>query len=60
MENKNLWKIKTPYGVKNWAYIKRLMDQDVKGNKVKIEVLGGVAEVTECPEHITIEILDHD
>lgn len=25
-----LWKIRTPYGIKNWAYIKRLMDQDTE------------------------------
>ena len=28
--------------------------------KVVIEVLGGVAEVTQCPEGVEVEIIDHD
>ena len=27
---------------------------------VVIEVLGGVAEVTSCPENVEVEIIDHD
>lgn len=27
---------------------------------VKVEVSGGVAEVTECPEGVEVEIIDHD
>ena len=29
-------------------------------HKVIIEVLGGVAEVTSCPENVEVEIIDHD
>ena len=28
--------------------------------KVIIEVSGGVAEVTQCPEGVEVEIIDHD
>ncbi len=28
--------------------------------KVIIEVLGGVAEVTQCPDDVEVEIIDHD
>ena len=28
--------------------------------QVKIEVLGGVAEVTECPPEVEVTIIDHD
>lgn len=28
--------------------------------KVIIEVSGGVAEVTSCPENVEVEIIDHD
>jgi len=28
--------------------------------KVVIEVLGGVAYVTNCPEGVEVEIIDHD
>lgn len=28
--------------------------------KVKIEVLGGVAECTDCPPDVIVEIIDHD
>ena len=28
--------------------------------KVVIEVLGGCAEVTSCPENVEVEIIDHD
>lgn len=28
--------------------------------KVVIEVLGGVAEVTECPDDVEVVIIDHD
>ncbi|MFW9625145.1 MAG: hypothetical protein ACMV1K_00260 [Sulfurospirillum sp.] len=31
-----------------------------KNAKVKIEVKGGVAEVTQCPDWIKTEVLDHD
>jgi hypothetical protein len=31
-----------------------------ENKKVVIEILGGVAEVTECPEDIDCEIIDHD
>ena len=31
-----------------------------KNAKVKIEVVGGVAEVTQCPDWIKANILDHD
>ena len=27
---------------------------------VVIELLGGVAEVTECPDDVEVEIIDHD
>lgn len=30
------------------------------GVKVKIEVTGGVAEVTQCPPGVEVEIVDHD
>jgi hypothetical protein len=32
----------------------------LKGKAVVIEVLGGVADVTTCPEDITVIIIDHD
>jgi hypothetical protein len=28
--------------------------------KVVIEVYGGVAEVTSCPDDVDVEIIDHD
>ncbi len=28
--------------------------------KVVIEVLGGVADVTQCPDDVEVEIIDHD
>lgn len=28
--------------------------------KVIIEVTGGVAEVTQCPDDVMVEIIDHD
>jgi len=28
--------------------------------KVTIEVKGGIAEVTQCPENVDVEIIDHD
>jgi hypothetical protein len=28
--------------------------------QVVIEVLGGVATVTECPDDVEVEIIDHD
>ena len=28
--------------------------------KVVIEVHGGIAEVTECPDDVEVEIIDHD
>jgi hypothetical protein len=51
-------KIKTPYGVKNWSYIKRLFDMDTKGRTVKITVKGGVAEVMERPLDVDVIIKD--
>ena len=32
IKDKDLFKIRTPYGVKNWAYVKKLFDNDVKEN----------------------------
>ncbi len=32
----------------------------MKKLKVIIEVLGGVAEVTQCPSNVEVEIIDHD
>lgn len=29
-------------------------------NRVVVEVRGGIAEVTLCPDHISVEIIDHD
>jgi len=28
--------------------------------KVIVEILGGVAEVTSCPDNVEVEIIDHD
>ncbi len=33
---------------------------DKAAAKVKIEVRGGIAEVTECPDWIDAEIVDYD
>jgi len=30
------------------------------GLRVKIEVIGGVAEVTDCPDCVFVTLLDHD
>jgi hypothetical protein len=35
-------------------------DDRVKENTVIIEVLGGVAHVSECPRGVTVKIIDHD
>ena len=32
----------------------------MKKYKVIIEVLGGVAEITQCPDQVEVEIIDHD
>lgn len=36
------------------------IQQTVVIHQVKVEVSGGVAEVTECPDGVEVEILDHD
>lgn len=35
MDRQKEIKIKTPYGLKNWTYIKRLMDQDSQNIELK-------------------------
>jgi len=32
----------------------------MKKRKVIIEVYGGVADVTQCPDDVEVEIIDHD
>lgn len=35
-------------------------DKAISSNKVRVEVNGGVAEVTQCPSEVEVEIIDHD
>ncbi len=36
------------------------MPKKNKKRKVVVEVLKGVAEVTECPDDVEVKIIDHD
>ena len=47
-EAKQEIKIKTPYGVKNWGYIKKLMDEDVKNQDLKTINTELVEELKSC------------
>ena len=37
-----------------------IIDSELAGQRVKIEVSGGVAECIEQPDGIAVEIIDHD
>lgn len=48
-----IFKIKTPYGTKNWPYIKRLMDRDTEGWDINAEwVEIAVSIEHQCPVNI--------
>lgn len=36
------------------------MNDEMDKLKVKIEVIGGIANVTECPDNVEVTIIDHD
>lgn len=50
--------------LKRWISSLQFEDNDAAAThtqaKVVIEVLGGVAEITSCPDNIDVEIIDHD
>ena len=54
-------RIDTSNGTKTVNGIADLIIREVVNKiKVQIEVTGGIAEVTSCPENIEVEIIDHD
>lgn len=42
------------------AYMLGTVNESTKKRIVQISVRGGVAEVTQCPEGVTVKIKDHD